>query len=155
MLQKRRVPGEKWRTEGTSDSHRTAWTDRLKEAALNTQNQHTGALHGTKKPHPKGTAGNYLPSQPPQHSQDTKKTPPNLTYLRKTERSHPQPTPGIAFQRPKNLRDMLVHAELSEVAPPTKPGNIPCNNRRSKTCNILIQSDSFTSPCTGHTQNTI
>jgi len=34
MLQKRRVPGEKWRTEGTSDSHRTAWTDRLKEPPL-------------------------------------------------------------------------------------------------------------------------
>ena len=47
---------------------------------------------------------------------------------------------------------MLVHAELpSEAAPPTQPGNIPCNNRRCKTCNILIQSDSFTSPCTGST----
>ena len=46
---------------------------------------------------------------------------------------------------------MLVRAELSEAAPPIQPGNIPCNNRRCKTCNILIQSDSFTSPCTGST----
>ena len=45
---------------------------------------------------------------------------------------------------------MLVRAELSEAAPPTQPGNIPCNNRRYP-CNILIQSDSFTSPCTGST----
>ena len=59
--------------------------------------------------------------------------------------------PLVAFRRPKNLRDMLVRAELSEAAPPTQPGNIPCNNRRCKTRNILIQSDSFTSPCTGST----
>ena len=45
----------------------------------------------------------------------------------------------------------IVLGGVSKAAPPTQPGNIPCNNRRCKTCNILIQSDSFTSPCTGST----
>ena len=43
--------------------------------------------------------------------------------------------PIIAYRRPRNLRDLLVRAELKPISEDTEHnGNSPCNNRRFKTC---------------------
>ena len=56
--------------------------------------------------------------------------------------------PIIAFHRPRNLSDLLVHAVISpETRDP--PGNFRCEARRCKTCPILVATDTFASSMTG------
>ena len=54
----------------------------------------------------------------------------------------------IAFRRPRNLRDLLVHANISPKAR-DPPGNFRCKARRCKTCPILVTTDTFASSVTG------
>ena len=45
--------------------------------------------------------------------------------------------PIIVFQRPRNLRDLLVHANITpKISDP--PCNFRCEARRCKTCSILV-----------------
>jgi hypothetical protein len=48
----------------------------------------------------------------------------------------------IAFRRPKNLRDILVHSRISTDKPP--PGNFKCNVKRCKCCKHLNTHPTFT-----------
>ena len=54
-------------------------------------------------------------------------------------------------RHPRNLKDLLVCAKLKSTAPPTPPGNTPCESRGCKTCKIIKQDISFTSHTTGQT----
>ena len=54
----------------------------------------------------------------------------------------------ISYRRPKNLKDLLVHAEVS-TGPRETPGNSPCGRPRCKTCPILVTTDQFSSKTTG------
>ena len=56
--------------------------------------------------------------------------------------------PLIAFRRPKNLKDLLVHATLSWRANETV-GNFRCSTNRCKTCPILKTTNVFISKATG------
>ena len=56
--------------------------------------------------------------------------------------------PIITFRRPKNLKDLLVHATLTSRANET-PGNSPCGTNSCKTCLILKTTSVFTSKATG------
>ncbi len=62
--------------------------------------------------------------------------------------------PLLSFRRPPNLRDMLVRAQLKTPAPPTNTGNAPCGGRRCKTCNLIMNTNSFKSHCMGRTYKT-
>ena len=70
-----------------------------------------------------------------------------LHLSERTKQAFPQP-PIVAYCRTKNLRDLLVRADL---APRTthSPGNTPCGRSRCKTCSALTTTDTFTSHCTG------
>ena len=57
---------------------------------------------------------------------------------------HPQ---LIAFRRPRNLRDLLVHVTLT-TTPHEAPGNYPCGTSRCKTCPILMVTDELSSHTT-------
>ena len=56
-----------------------------------------------------------------------------------------------AYRRPKNLRDLLVRAELKSITEDTRlNGNSPCNVRRCcKTCQHVRAEDRFRSTVTG------
>ena len=57
--------------------------------------------------------------------------------------------PMMAFRRPKNLANYLVHAKLKPVNPGYTPlGTVKCGNRRCLICKHLKTGDSFTSRCT-------
>ena len=74
----------------------------------------------------------------------------HLHILHITERlrtAFPSP-PLIAFRRPKNLKDLLVRAQLTSARRET-PGNFRCGSVRCKTCPILLTTDVFTSHTTG------
>ena len=57
--------------------------------------------------------------------------------------------PLIAFDHPRNLRDLLVRAALTSTAR-EPPGNYPCGAPRCKTCPILLTWDEFSSHTTGN-----
>ena len=60
--------------------------------------------------------------------------------------------PIIAFRRPRNLRDLLVRAELKSTSEDTgHNGNSPCNSRWCKTCQHIKAEDTFRSTITGQT----
>ena len=74
----------------------------------------------------------------------------HLHILHLTERlrtAFPSP-PLIVFRRPKNLKDLLVRAQLTSARRET-PGNFRCGSVRCKTCPILRTTDVFTSHTTG------
>ena len=54
----------------------------------------------------------------------------------------------ITFRRPKNLKDLLVHATLTSRVHEI-PGNSPYSTSRCKTCPILKTTSVFTSKATG------
>ena len=57
-------------------------------------------------------------------------------------------SPIIAFCRPRNLRDLLVCADITpKISDP--PGNFHCEARRCKTCPILVTTDTFSISVTG------
>ena len=74
---------------------------------------------------------------------------PSMNFLARTTRQH-QITlrsserliaifnlqPIIAFRRPKNVKDLLVHASLTSRLNET-PGNFRCGTTRCKTCPII------------------
>ena len=64
-----------------------------------------------------------------------------------------QEPPLVSYRRPKNLRDLLVHAELKQPSNVSKgPGTLPCGGRGCKTCPSLIPNNSkITSHSTGQT----
>ena len=72
-----------------------------------------------------------------------------LHLSERTKQAFPQP-PTVAYRRPKNLRDLLVRADLAPRAN-HPPGNTPCGRSRCKTCPALMTTDIFTSHCTGKT----
>ena len=56
--------------------------------------------------------------------------------------------PIIAFRRPRNLRDLLVCADITpKISDP--PGNFRWEARRCKNCLILVTTDTFSSSKTG------
>ena len=90
----------------------------------------------------------FDPRQPPL-GQITKKHHHILNLSDKMRKAVPEP-PLIAYRRPKNLRDLLVRAE---VIPRERkqPGTRPCGGRGCKTCPMLQTMDSITSHITGNT----
>ena len=59
------------------------------------------------------------------------------------------PSPPLrSYRRPKNLKDLLVHAEVS-TRPRETPGNSPCGRLRCNTCPILVTTDQISSKTTG------
>jgi len=53
-------------------------------------------------------------------------------------RAFPEP-PVVAYRRPKNLRDLLVHATLQAPQITAKPlGTTPCRGRGCKTCSMIL-----------------
>ena len=56
--------------------------------------------------------------------------------------------PLITFRRPKNLKDLLVRAQLTSARRET-PGNFRCGLVRCKMCPILLTTNVFTSHTTG------
>ena len=58
--------------------------------------------------------------------------------------------PMVAFRRPKNLRDYLVHAKLKTTQQIAR-GTVKCQNRRCDVCNYLSLGNKFTSHVTGKT----
>ena len=56
--------------------------------------------------------------------------------------------PIIIFWRPKNVRDLLVHIDItSKTSDPS--GNFHCEASSCKTCPILVTTDTFSSSVTG------
>ena len=78
----------------------------------------------------------------------TRKHLPTLHTSEKLKKAIPNPR-LIAFRRPRNLRDLLVHTSLRTPTPPTDAGNYKCNTPRCKTCHILSTSIIFKSNITG------
>ena len=72
-----------------------------------------------------------------------------LHLSERTKRAFPKP-PTIAYRRPKNLRDLLVRADLAPRTPHPR-GTTLCGRSRCKTCSALISTDTFTSHYTGKT----
>ena len=71
----------------------------------------------------------------------------NLHTSERMKWATPEP-PLIAFRRPKNLRDLLVRAELRQNQR-SPPGNKKCGNPKCKTCSILITESTFSSHSNG------
>ena len=69
----------------------------------------------------------------PKLSAITKKMFPILHTTQRLQKVFPD-TPLHAYRRPKNLRDLLVHAELSPPELSTALGSTPCGSRRCLTC---------------------
>ena len=61
---------------------------------------------------------------------------PILHVSEKLKQAVPNP-PLVAYRRPYNLRDLLVRAAVQRPAPPTTSGNVPCNCKRCKTCQLI------------------
>ena len=59
------------------------------------------------------------------------------------------PPPLVAFRRPKNLKDMLVHSRMRNKTPGEVRGNFNCRDSRCQLCPNLILGDKFTSTTTG------
>ena len=72
----------------------------------------------------------------------------NLTELQRLEKAIPNP-PLVSFRRPRNLRNLLVRAQVPTPAPPTLNGNAPCNSRRCKCCKEIETCNTFKSKNTG------
>ena len=90
---------------------------------------------------------------------------PSMNFLSRTTRRHQitlrsserlnaifNSPPMIAFRRPKNLKDLLVHASLTSYANET-PGNFLCGTIRCKTCPILKTTNVICSKVTGERFN--
>ena len=77
---------------------------------------------------------------------------PILHTSQKLQKALPTP-PLVAFRRPRNLRDLLVHARITTPAPPPGTGSSPCNYRRCKCCAEIVTCNSFSSKSTGRTYN--
>ena len=90
----------------------------------------------------------FDPRQPPL-GQITKKHHHILHLSDKIWKAVPEP-PLIAYRRPKNLRDLLVRAEVT-IRERKQPGTRPCGGRGCKTCPMLQTMDSITSHSTGNT----
>ena len=88
----------------------------------------------------------YHPSLPPLTT-ITQKHHSLLHLSDRLKKAFPTP-PIIAFRRPRNLRDLLVRADLSPPAR-TSPGNSACGRPRCKTCSTLLTTNTFTSKTTG------
>jgi len=88
----------------------------------------------------------YHPSLPSFNKVLTSKHP-ILHACSKLKEVLPDP-PLVAYRRPKNLRDLLVKAN---VASTTKepPGNYRCGSSRCKTCPALLTTKEFVSHITG------
>ena len=56
--------------------------------------------------------------------------------------------PIKAFRRPRNLRDLLVHAVISPKKAVDSFGNFGCNARRCKTFPVLVTTNTFSSSVT-------
>ena len=57
--------------------------------------------------------------------------------------------PIIVFRRPRNLWELLVHSVISPEEAVDSFCNFRCKARRSKTCPILVTTDTFSSSVTG------
>ena len=95
----------------------------------------------------------YHPNLPPLNS-ITWKHHKVLHVSRKTQWAFPNP-PLIAYRRPRNLRDLLVQAELTHPTP-LHAGTTPCGQSRNSNCSYVTRKVDnkpvaihFTSP--GHT----
>ena len=58
--------------------------------------------------------------------------------------------PILAFKRPRNLRDFLVHSSFNETASHFSQS---CNRRRCSHCKNIVKSDVFTSSRTQNSFN--
>lgn len=59
----------------------------------------------------------------------------------------------VAYRRPKNLKDLLVHSSMG--GPPTTTGTVPCAQPRCKTCQFIQSTTQFSSTRTGIIYHTI
>ena len=57
--------------------------------------------------------------------------------------------PIVAYRRPKNLRDLLVSAELKTPDSCQAQGSSPCGHPRCRTCQHIWTEDTFVSTTTG------
>ena len=71
-----------------------------------------------------------------------------LHASQRLEKAIPNP-PLVSFRRPRNLRNLLVRAQVPTPAPPTLNGNAPCNSRRCKCCKEIETCNTFKSKNTG------
>ena len=55
----------------------------------------------------------------------------------------------VAYRRPKNLRDLLVSAELKTPDSGQAQGSSPCGHPRCRTCQHIRTEDTFVSTTTG------
>ena len=60
-------------------------------------------------------------------------------------------TPIIAFRRPRNLKDILVHANIAKVKP-RPPGNFKCG-KNCINCSRMLVSTDVTSPINGYSHH--
>ena len=74
----------------------------------------------------------YHPSLP-NLSQITKSNSPVLHASQRLKKAIPE-NPIIAYRRPKNLRDILVSAQLKPSSFEPAHGSSPCGNKRCLTC---------------------
>ena len=127
-----------------------------KESLIDPQIQRAARFsrEATLQPRPRRTPLNRVPLVTTYHpgltslARITKKHLPIFHTSQRLKQALPNP-PLVAFRRPKNLRDLLVRANLQTPAPPTNTGNIACGNKRCKTCSVINNNSTFKSHATG------
>ena len=58
-----------------------------------------------------------------------------------------------ATRRPRNLKDLLIHARISTPSPSLLTGNSPCKGRNCKCCAEIVTWNTFSSTTTSRTYN--
>ena len=77
---------------------------------------------------------------------------PILHTSKKLNNALPNP-PMVAFRRPRNLKDLLVHARISTPSPSLPAGNSPCKGKNCKCCAEIVTCNKFSSTTTSRTYN--
>ena len=73
---------------------------------------------------------------------------PVLHASHRLQQAIPEP-PIVAYRRPKNLRNLLVSAELKSADNEPNQGSSPCGSKRCLTCRHIRTRETFKSTTTG------